>query len=64
MQNKITIISKRIFKELIQPWKSTKIDDVEFACLKTIVFFNPSKYRHFFICKTIAIENYLNHGSY
>lgn len=38
------MISNRIFRELIQPWKSINMDDVEFACLKTIVFFNPSKY--------------------
>lgn len=29
--------------ELVKPLKEVQIDDTEFACLKAIVFFDPSK---------------------
>lgn len=45
-QNQDLDISKigcRIMDEIIRPLNDVKIDDPEFACLKAIVFFDPSK---------------------
>lgn len=30
-------------EELVKPFNEVQIDDTEFACLKAIVFFDPSK---------------------
>lgn len=35
--------------ELVKPLNEVQIDDTEFACLKAIVFFDPSKYNNFII---------------
>lgn len=37
-------IANRIIDELINPLREIQIDDSEFACLKSIVFFDPGKY--------------------
>lgn len=39
----INAIGGRILDELVSVFAEVKIDDQEFACLKTIVFFDPSK---------------------
>jgi hypothetical protein len=35
-------VNRRIIDELVNPWRRTNIDDTEFACLKAIVFFDPT----------------------
>lgn len=39
----ISKVGVRVMDELVEPLKKIKIDDTEFACLKAIVFFDPSK---------------------
>lgn len=39
----ISKIGARIMDELVKPMTEVQIDDTEFACLKAIVFFDPSK---------------------
>lgn len=36
-------VGTRIMDELVKPLTEVQIDDTEFACLKAIVFFDPSK---------------------
>ena len=36
-------ICGRILDEIVQPLRDVQIDDSEFACMKAIVFFDPSK---------------------
>lgn len=43
----ISKVGARIMDELVKPMTEVQIDDTEFACLKAIVFFDPSKYLHF-----------------
>ncbi|KAJ8927003.1 hypothetical protein NQ314_020566 [Rhamnusium bicolor] len=40
----IARVGGRIMDELVKPMTEVQIDDTEFACLKAIVFFDPSKY--------------------
>ena len=35
--------------ELVKPLNEVQIDDTEFACLKAIVFFDPSKFPHLYL---------------
>lgn len=39
----ITLIGNRIMDEVVSVLQEIDIDDTEFACLKAIVFFDPSK---------------------
>lgn len=39
----ISKVGVRVMDELVEPLKKIKIDDTEFACLKALVFFDPSK---------------------
>jgi hypothetical protein len=39
----VSRVSCRIMDELVRPFRDINIDDTEFACLKAIVFFDPSK---------------------
>lgn len=41
----ISLVGSRIMDELVKPMTDVQIDDTEFACLKAIVFFDPSKYQ-------------------
>lgn len=43
--------------ELVKPMTEVQVDDTEFACLKAIVFFDPSKY---FTHKTLLFIGWLN----
>lgn len=36
-------VGVRVMDELVKPLNEVQIDDTEFACLKAIVFFDPSK---------------------
>ena len=38
----ISRIAGRVLEELVAPLRDVQIDDSEFACLKAIVFFDPS----------------------
>lgn len=40
----ISLIGSRIMDELVKPMTEVQIDDTEFACLKAIVFFDPSMF--------------------
>lgn len=40
----ISRVGMRVMDELVKPLTEVQIDDTEFACLKAIVFFDPSKY--------------------
>ena len=42
----ISRVGTRVMDELVRPLRDVQIDDSEFACLKAIVFFDPSKPRH------------------
>jgi nuclear factor 4 len=39
----ISRVGTRVMDELVKPMTEVQIDDTEFACLKAIVFFDPSK---------------------
>lgn len=39
----ISRVGSRVLDELVKPLNDVQIDDTEFACLKAIVFFDPSK---------------------
>lgn len=39
----ISKVGVRVMDELVKPLNEVQIDDTEFACLKAIVFFDPSK---------------------
>lgn len=39
----ISRVGTRVMDELVRPLMEVQIDDTEFACLKAIVFFDPSK---------------------
>lgn len=39
----ISRVGTRIMDELVKPMTEVQVDDTEFACLKAIVFFDPSK---------------------
>jgi len=39
----VSRVSCRVIDELVKPLRDINIDDTEFACLKAIVFFDPSK---------------------
>lgn len=39
----ISKVGTRVMDELVVPLNEVQIDDTEFACLKAIVFFDPSK---------------------
>jgi hypothetical protein len=41
----ISRVGTRVMDELVKPMTEVQIDDTEFACLKAIVFFDPSKYQ-------------------
>lgn len=41
-------VGARIMDELVKPLTEVQIDDTEFACLKAIVFFDPSEINVFF----------------
>lgn len=45
----ISRVGCRVMDELVKPLAEANIDDTEFACLKAIVFFDPSKW--FFLFK-------------
>lgn len=36
-------VANRVLDEVVKPLKDTQIDDSEFSCLKSIVFFDPGK---------------------
>lgn len=38
----ISMIGMRVMDEIVKPLREIDIDDTEFACLKAIVFFDPS----------------------
>lgn len=38
----ISRVGTRVLDELVKPLNDVQIDDTEFACLKAIVFFDPS----------------------
>lgn len=40
----ISMIGMRVMDEIVKPLREIDIDDTEFACLKAIIFFDPSKY--------------------
>lgn len=40
----ISRVGTRVMDELVKPLAEVQIDETEFACLKAIVFFDPSKY--------------------
>lgn len=40
-------VGTRIMDELVKPLTEVQIDDTEFACLKAIVFFDPSEFNIF-----------------
>ena len=44
----ISRVGMRVMDELVKPLTEVQIDDTEFACLKAIVFFDPSKYGELF----------------
>lgn len=46
--SEITRIGARILDELVRPMKGIKIDDQELACIKALVFFDPSKFFFFY----------------
>lgn len=48
----ISRVGSRIMDELVKPMTEVQVDDTEFACLKAIVFFDPSEY----ICRIIKGE--------
>ena len=39
-------IASRILDELVEPMRTLKVDDTEYACMKAIVFFNPGMIKH------------------
>lgn len=39
----ISRVGSRIMDELVKPMTEVQVDDTEFACLKAIVFFDPSE---------------------
>jgi len=41
----IDIVTERILDELVIPLKELGLDETEFACLKALIFFNPSDVR-------------------
>lgn len=43
----ISRVGSRIMDELVKPMTEVQVDDTEFACLKAIVFFDPSKLKFF-----------------
>lgn len=49
----ISRVGIRIMEELVKPLNEVQIDDTEFACLKAIVFFDPSEFSYFCINKFI-----------
>lgn len=51
----ISRVGSRVLDELVKPLNDVQIDDTEFACLKAIVFFDPSKQ---IFNLTINIGNY------
>lgn len=40
----ISRVGGRVMDELVKPLTDVQIDDTEFACLKAIVFFDPSRF--------------------
>ncbi|TRY87863.1 hypothetical protein DNTS_008916 [Danionella cerebrum] len=40
-EQEMSKVAARILEELVRPLKELNISDIEFVCLKTIVFFNP-----------------------
>lgn len=46
----ISRVGSRIMDELVKPMTEVQVDDTEFACLKAIVFFDPSKYEKYYFC--------------
>lgn len=42
----ISMIGIRVMDEIVKPLREIDIDDTEFACLKAIVFFDPSESPH------------------
>ena len=39
----ISRVANKVLDEVVRPLKETQIDDSEFSCLKSIVFFDPGK---------------------
>lgn len=53
----ISRVGSRVLDELVKPLNDVQIDDTEFACLKAIVFFDPSKQKiNLLYCNIMLLE--------
>ena len=43
LEPEVSRIVARVIDELVKPLQEVQVDDSEFACLKAIVFFDPSR---------------------
>jgi len=54
----ISRVGSRVLDELVKPLNDVQIDDTEFACLKAIVFFDPSKQIFYLTVNIIGVGTY------
>lgn len=58
IEMEISRIGQRIMDELIRPLRLVQLDDTEYACVKAIVFFDPSKnLNNFGKCLSIQFDS-------
>ncbi|CAL1532754.1 unnamed protein product [Lymnaea stagnalis] len=65
-------VASRILDEIVSPMREIQVDDSEFACLKTLVFFDPvapgltniAKVKQFRYQVQVNLEDYINDRQY
>ncbi|XP_055891670.1 hepatocyte nuclear factor 4-gamma-like isoform X2 [Biomphalaria glabrata] len=68
----VSHIASRILDEIVSPMRDIQIDDSEFSCLKTLVFFDPiapgltniAKVKQFRYQVQVNLEDYINDRQY
>ncbi|KAH3775523.1 hepatocyte nuclear factor 4-gamma-like isoform X2 [Dreissena polymorpha] len=68
----ISRIAARILDQIVKPLRDVQIDESEFSCLKTIVFFDPdakglsdsARVKHFRYQVQVNLEDYINDRQY
>ncbi|KAH9499748.1 Hepatocyte nuclear factor 4-alpha [Bulinus truncatus] len=68
----VSNIASRILDEIVSPMRDIQVDDSEFACLKTLVFFDPvapgltniAKVKQFRYQVQVNLEDYINDRQY
>ncbi|KAK2499055.1 hypothetical protein MC885_000501 [Smutsia gigantea] len=68
----ISRVANRVLDELVRPFQEIQIDDNEYACLKTIVFFDPDakglsdpvKIKNMRFQVQLSLEDYINDRQY